>query len=585
MNRQEADILKNIYLRGYTTQRIISTETGLSLGSVNKSLKSLEAQNIITEKGELSKDAKTIIENSKPKSGIILAAGLGMRMVPINTQMSKGLLEINKEPLVERIIKQLREAGVNDIYVVVGFMKEGYDYLVDEYNVKIIINDKYREYNNIYSLYLAKEHIGNTYIVPCDVWCKDNPFNKIELYSWYTIFDEPFEDSRLRVNRKMEIVRNQTYERGAKPFGIAYVSLEESDKVKKALENSLKIKSKKQSFFWEDCLYEKNKFILPAKIVSEESNVEINTYEQLREIDENSENLKTEAIEIIALRLNVNPMEIENIRILKKGMTNRSFLFSVRGRDYIMRIPGEGTSRLIDRKSEAQVYDAIANLNVSDKVIYINPNNGYKITEYIHNVRNCNTHSYDDLKVCMGKLKTLHEKELKIEHTFDLFKNIDYYESLWNGRRSAFRDYYSTKAKVFQLKEFIDNNTKQYSLTHIDPVCDNFLIDQNDEVYLIDWEYAGMQDPLVDIAMFAIYAKYSREEIDNLMDIYFNGKTKPKDKIKIYCYVSVCGLLWSNWCEYKRIHGVEFGEYAMRQYRYAKDYYKIAIKEMDKVNA
>lgn len=585
MNRQEADILKNIYLKGYKNQRIISIETGLSLGSVNKALRNLENQNMITEKGELSKAAKATIENSKPKSGIILAAGLGMRMVPINTQVSKGLLEINKEPLVERVIKQLREAGVNDIHVVVGFMKEGYDYLVDEYNVNIIINSKYKEYNNIYSLYLAKEYIGNTYIVPCDIWCKENPFNKIELYSWYSVFDGIFEDSRFRVNRKMEIVRNNDSEPGSKSLGIAYVSLTESDKVKNALANSLKTKGKKSSFFWEDCLYEKNKFILPAKIVSEETNVEINTYEQLREIDENSENLKTDAIEVIASSLNVDPMKIENIRILKKGMTNRSFLFSVRGKDYIMRIPGEGTSQLIDRKSEAQVYEAIANLNVSDRAIYINPINGYKITEYIHNARNCDPNSYEDLKVCMEKLRTLHEKELKVDHTFDIFKNIDYYESLWNGRSSAFRDYSSTKTKVFQLKDYIDNNTERYSLTHIDAICDNFLIDQNNDVYLIDWEYAGMQDPLVDVAMFAIYAMYSKEEIDNLMNIYFDGEIEPKDKIKIYCYVSACGLLWSNWCEYKRIYGVEFGEYSMKQYRYAKDYYKIALNEMEKINA
>lgn len=54
-----------------------------------------------------------------------------------------------------------------------------------------------------------------------------------------------------------------------------------------------------------------------------------------------------------------------------------------------------------------------------------------------------------------------------------------------------------------------------------------------------------------------------------------------KIRTKIYCYIAVCGLLWSNWCEYKRNLGVEFGEYSLRQYRYAKDYYKYAKAEMD----
>ena len=115
---------------------------------------------------------------------------------------------------------------------------------------------------------------------------------------------------------------------------------------------------------------------------------------------------------------------------------------------------------------------------------------------------------------------------------------------------------------------------------------DNFLFSVNEkgdeEIRLIDWEYSAMQDPHVDIAMFCIYSLYNREEIDNLIDIYFEGKTLPKDRIKIYCYIAACGLLWSNWCEFKRNLGVEFGEYSMRQYRYAKDFYKIAIQEINK---
>ena len=85
-----------------------------------------------------------------------------------------------------------------------------------------------------------------------------------------------------------------------------------------------------------------------------------------------------------------------------------------------------------------------------------------------------------------------------------------------------------------------------------------------------------MQDPHVDIAMFAIYAMYDREHIEELIDFYFENMCPDIVRTKIYCYIAVCGLLWSNWCEYKRICGVEFGEYSLKQYRYAKEYYEIA---------
>ena len=77
-----------------------------------------------------------------------------------------------------------------------------------------------------------------------------------------------------------------------------------------------------------------------------------------------------------------------------------------------------------------------------------------------------------------------------------------------------------------------------------------------------------------------IYSFYSREQIDRLIDIYFRGNCPEEVRTKIYCYVSVCGLLWSNWCEYKRNLGVDFGEYSLRQYRYAKEFYKIASSRM-----
>ena len=69
-------------------------------------------------------------------------------------------------------------------------MKEKYEYLIDKYNVILIVNTKYSERNNLYSLNLAKDYINNTYIVPCDIFCSVNPFSKNELYSWYMISND-----------------------------------------------------------------------------------------------------------------------------------------------------------------------------------------------------------------------------------------------------------------------------------------------------------------------------------------------------------------------------------------------------------
>ena len=182
----------------------------------------------------------------------------------------------------------------------------------------------------------------------------------------------------------------------------------------------------------------------------------------------------------------------------------------------------------------------------------------------------------------MKKLRAFHEAHLEVAHTFSLFGQIDYYESLWEGRRSVYRDYAATKMHVMELKTYLEQQQKVWTLTHIDAVPDNFLFTKESgetKIRLIDWEYAGMQDAHVDLAMFCIYAMYERPQVDALIDSYFTEGCPQEIRTKIYAYIAVCGLLWSNWCEYKSQLGVEFGEYSLKQYRYAKDYYKIVMRE------
>ena len=180
----------------------------------------------------------------------------------------------------------------------------------------------------------------------------------------------------------------------------------------------------------------------------------------------------------------------------------------------------------------------------------------------------------------MKKLKEFHNMKLTVNHEFNFWEQIDFYESLWNGKKSIYQDYETTKKNIFSLKNYIDKNAKEKFLTHIDANPDNFLFSK-DNLILIDWEYAGMQDQDVDIAMFIIYSMYDRKQTDNLIDIYFENKCNEETRTKIYCYIAICGLLWSNWCEYKRNLGVEYGEYSLAQYRYAKDYYRIVQKRLN----
>ncbi len=585
MNRQESDILIQLVNEPYVNQRRLAESTGYSLGIINRSLKSLLSEGYIDSHINLTDRAKQELQNKTPFNAVILAAGYGMRMVPINMETPKGLIEVHGEALIERLIRQLQEVGIEQILIVVGFMKENYEYLIDKYNVQLIVNEEYAEKNNLYSMNKVLKYLGNTYILPCDIWCESNPFSSNELYSWYMVSDLVESDSAIRVNRKGELTVVTGESGGNAMLGIAYLLKNEADIVKQRVSELCKDK-RYEDAFWEEALYEKNKMIVPAKVAHYENVIEINTYEQLRELDSQSGQLKTDTITVIAKELGVGEEDISDLTVMKKGMTNRSFLFHCLGEKYIMRIPGEGTDQLINRKEEAAVYGVIQGKNICDEPIYINPHNGYKITKYLNNARVCDPLNMEDVSKCMKQLHKFHEMEFQVEHEFNIFRQIEFYETLWEGKPSVYKDYKKTKENIFMLKPYIESHVEKKILTHIDAVPDNFLFittpDGTEEIRLIDWEYAGMQDPHVDIAMFAIYALYDREQVENLIDAYFVEGCSKEVRIKIYCYIASCGLLWSNWCEYKRALGVEFGEYSLRQYRYAKDYYRLVQNEINK---
>lgn len=584
MNIQEKDILNALCDEQFISQRILSDMTGHSLGTINKSINELVDNRYLDKDIKLTNKSKELIKKCKPQNAIILAAGFGMRMVPINMDTTKGLLVIHGEPLIERIINQLHEQGITDISIVVGYMKEKYEYLIDKYNVELVVNDKYAAKNNLYSMRLVADKLSNTYIIPCDIWCDNNPFSSHELYSWYMVSDMVDDESTVRVNRKMELTTIQATSSGNAMIGICYLLKDDAMIIKNRIMD-MSSKTQYDSDFWEIALYNKHSMMISAKVVHASDVVEINTYDQLRDLDSNSNNLKSDAISIIADVFKVNNSQIKDISVLKKGMTNRSFLFKCKNKKYIMRIPGEGTNNLISRSDEVDTYKAIQGKKICDNIIYLNPDNGYKITEFINDVRNCNPKNSEEVRKCMVYLRHFHDMDIKVGHTFNIYEKIEFYQSLWGGNPSIYRDYEKTKENVLKLKPYIESHIQKTVLTHIDAVCDNFLfvrdIDGNEAIRLIDWEYAGMQDPHVDIAMFAIYAMYDREEVEKLIDYYFPEGCTTENRIKIYCYVATCGLLWSNWCEYKRNLGVEFGEYSLKQYRYAKEYFRIAEKEFD----
>ena len=302
-------------------------------------------------------DQVNINKQKTNSNAIILAAGQGIRMIPINNSVPKALLEVNGEILIERIIEQLIESDVHDITIVVGFMEDQFHYLIDKYGVKLVSNAEYKEKNNLHSLNLVRNLINNTYLISGNVYFYENPFACSETKSWYMFENRLSKHSNMICNDKNEVIK--TTRHGLKTVGVAYINSQDAILLKeqlKVLDNS-----EHDSDDWEEALFLNNKMLVEGKIVDTSCVDEINTYEELRSIDDHSSHLNNDTLSLIADVFNEEVKNITHIKSLKKGMTNRSFLFEINKEKYIMRIPGEGTSQLINRTEEYEVYQKIKN--------------------------------------------------------------------------------------------------------------------------------------------------------------------------------------------------------------------------------
>lgn len=584
MNRASLIVLQALILHPDFTQRELSEQLGFSLGKVNNAIKNLKENNILAENNQLTTKGQQLLAAHHPQHAVILAAGYGMRMVPINTEQPKGLLEVHHQTLIERLIDQLHAVGIHQIDIIVGFMKEHFEFLSDRPGINLIVNSHYHDRNNLYSLSLVDpKHLNDAYVIPSDIWFHHNPFHKCEFYPWYMVSDHTTSGQEWYSTKARTFKTADDQHLGNVPVGLTYLTAKAAESLAPQLNKDA---TDPQCFneFWEHSLEKSAWEQMSSRIIADTDFAEINTYEQLLNLDANSNHLNSEAIDIITKTLDIKRQDVHHITVMKKGMTNRSFMFTAGAHRYIMRIPGAGTNKLINRQHEAAVYQAIKPLNIAEPVLYINPQNGYKLSRFIPHSRNCDAHNWDDVQRCMDLLHGFHDRGVKVGHQFDLFGQIDFYEGLRHGQPSAYRNYDQVKKDVLALRPFITAHRKQWALCHIDANADNFLFskqkDGAEQLHLIDWEYAGMQDPHLDIAMFAAYSMYDRTAVDHLIDCYFHDQCPDDTRTKIYAYLAVAGLLWSNWCEYKQTLGLDFGEYSIAQYRFAKNYSQIAAQRI-----
>lgn len=270
------------------SQREISEETGISLGSVSRHLETLRTEGIIdgtkvTEKGY------EILEPYKVKRAVFIAAGFGSRLVPITLNTPKPLVRVNGTRMIDTLLDAVVKAGIEEIYVVRGYLGEQFDQLLYKYpNIKFIENPIFNEANNISSAFIARELLSNAYVFEADlVLYNPELITKYQYTSNYLgVPVEKTDDWCFEVKNhvitKLCIGGTNCYHM----FGISYWNEEDGKKLESDIKKVFELPGGKERY-WDQVALEyclKN-YQVEVRPCTFEDIREIDTYNDLKNID------------------------------------------------------------------------------------------------------------------------------------------------------------------------------------------------------------------------------------------------------------------------------------------------------------
>ena len=228
------------------------------------------------------------------------------------------------------------------------------------------------------------------------------------------------------------------------------------------------------------------------------------------------------------------------------GLTNRVYRLG----PHILRVPGAGTEEYIDRARESVMAGAAAKAGVAPGLVWADPARGLMVTEFVEAV----TMTPALFRLREGAvaraataLRRLHLSGARFPFRFELFAMIDDYLRLLSGKDVALPDgYHDVVAEAGSVRAALAAHPVAPVACHCDPLCENFL-DDGARVWIVDWEYAGMNDPMWDLGDLSVEGQFGESQDEALLTTYFGGEARPFDRGRMVIYKAMCDLLWTLW--------------------------------------
>ena len=250
------------------------------------------------------------------------------------------------------------------------------------------------------------------------------------------------------------------------------------------------------------------------------------------------------------------------------GMTNQNYLVKTTNKQYIVKFFGKGTEKLINRQDEKYNLELLKDLDLDVKNYLFDIEAGIKVNEYIESAITLDSTT---IKTKFDKiapiLQTIHASGKELRGEFAPFEEIKKYESLIE-EEIPYANYEAVREEVFSLEKRLADLGVDRKSCHIDLVPENFIESPQGRLYLIDWEYSSMNDPMWDLAALFLESEFTRQEEEAFLSHYESEQT-PVSREKIAIYKILQDAIWSLWTVYKEEQGADFGDYGVSRYQRA----------------
>lgn len=489
--------------------------------------------------------------------------------------------------LIDRTIQLLKEVGIRRILLVVGFREELFRKYVDDI-VTIVKADNYEFSSSMASLAAAKPYIDEDFLlVEGDTFFERKVVELLAGIKQGNYFvateesgsgDECYLEGRNGFITKISKDKHRICNFEGELIGVSRLSLDTYQRMLVLWDRSTNSYLNYEYALMDVTSSLDRPFVFFKNLIWGDVDCS-EDFKRLKEVTSRALRKKEDPFDKENLLKHLSDIfpgqDVSTAEIVQiGGMSNKNFRVNYQGNSYVLRVPGPGSEGMVERVNEEFNAMLGCKMGVNPEIRYFNAKTGIKLADYVENAETLNSATiqrHDNLRKIAEIYHRIHDAHVRLKNEFNLFREIEKYDRLIEKTgASMYEGWDAFKNQVMELETRLNAIGIVLTPCHDDAVPENFIKAVDGTIYLIDWEYSGMNDPMADFAALFIESEFPDETRDYFLNQYYQGEVPDGIQERILCYEVLWDTLWAQWTVIKEACGDDFGSYGIDRFNRAK---------------